>query len=101
MFGQMGHFHKYAPEKVPYAMNRYEKEAIRLFGVLDKQLSTNKYIAGDTYTIADMAIYPWVVGVDKFYNKLQDMGDIPNVRRWLKDIEQREAVQKGMKVLGF
>lgn len=98
MLGQMGHFHKYAPEDVPYGKKRYLTEAKRLFGVLEKQLEGKKYVVGDELTIADFAIFPWARGVRVFYNLFDQMGDIPNVRRWMEDLEARPAVQRGLKV---
>jgi len=101
MLGQMGHFFKYAPEQVPYAKERYETEAKRLFAVLEKQLQGKQYVVGDELTIADFAIYPWAYCVDKFYNKLQDMGDIPNVRRYMETMDARPALQRARKVTPF
>ena len=91
MTGQYGHFHVYAPEKIPYAMERYRKEAERLLGVLDGRLRGRPFITGDTYSIADMACYPWI-GV---YNKAPiDMRPFPEVRRWHAAIAARPATQR-------
>jgi GST-like protein len=93
MAGQNGHFLLYAPERVPYAIERYGREVRRLYGVLDGQLArTGDCVAGD-YSIADMAIFPWIVT-----HKAQgiSLDDHPNVRRWFSMIRQRPAVQRGM-----
>lgn len=94
MFGQLNHFKKFAPEPIPYAINRYETETYRLYGVLDKQLQTQDYICGD-YSIADIAIYPWVAVYD-FQGLTLD--NHPNLKRWTNSIAQRPAVQRGMAV---
>jgi GST-like protein len=101
MLGQMGHFHKYAKDDIPYAKQRYFDEAQRLFGVLDKQLSENKFVVGDEYTIADIAIWPWVLGVDKFYGFKAEFSKYAHVARWFESIGQREAVKKGLTVCPF
>jgi len=88
MAGQNHHFNIYAPEKIPYAMERYVKETARLYGVLDKRLADRDYVAGD-YGIADMAIYPWIVPHE---NQQQDLDDFPNVKRWFEAIAARPAV---------
>ena len=94
MFGQLNHFKKFAPEKSPYAINRYETETLRLYGVLDKQLQSQEYVCGD-YSIADIAIYPWVA-VYNFQGLTLD--EHPNLKRWTAAIAQRPAVQRGMAV---
>ena len=94
MFGQVHHFTKYNPGKAPYAEERYLKEAHRLYGVLDKQLATHQYVAGD-YSIADMAIWPWV---SRYEWQTVDLNKYPNVKRWYLAIAARPAVQKGYKV---
>jgi len=101
MLGQMGHFFKYAPEDVPYAKKRYETESKRLFAVLEKQLQDKEFVVGDELTIADFAIFPWARGVEKFYGKFNDMGDLPNVKRWMAALEARPAVAKGLTVNAF
>lgn len=88
MLGQNHHFTKYAPEKIPYAIERYVKETARLYGVLNKQLEGRDYIAGD-YSIADMACYPWIVPHE---GQGQDLNDFPNVKRWFETIKARPAV---------
>jgi GST-like protein len=100
MFGQANHFIRYAPEKVPYGINRYVKETQRLLGVMDRQLAGNAYLAGADYSIADMATYAWTL------NALTGLGEqiadglppIDNVRRWVDQVGARPAVQRGMLV---
>jgi len=94
MFGQNHHFRRTAPEKVPYALERYQKETERLYGVLDARLKQVPYLAVD-YTIADIATYPWVARHE--WHQV-DLGKFPNVKRWFDTIGQRPAVAKGMAV---
>ncbi|VVD92514.1 glutathione S-transferase C-terminal domain-containing protein [Pandoraea terrigena] len=96
MLGQAHHFRIYAPEKIDYAIRRYTNEARRLYGVLDKQLGHHPYVAGDMYTIADIAIWPWL---RSWKNQGVVMSEFPNVQRWFEAIEARPAVQRGIKVL--
>ncbi len=96
MLGQTHHFRIYAPEKVEYAINRYTKEANRLYGVMDRQLAKNKYIAGNTYSIADIAIYPWL---RNWKNQGVEMSEYPHVEKWFNEIDQRPAVKRGVEVL--
>lgn len=91
MAGQTHHFRNYAPKKIDYAIERYIKETTRLYGVLDKQLDGNDYVAGDDYTIADMAIWPWI---KPYANQGQDIEDFPNVQRWFERIGERAAVKR-------
>ena len=91
MSGQYGHFLVYAPEKVPYAIERYTKEVQRLLGVLDRRLAGRAFIAGDDYTIADMAAYPWINAYD---SAPIDMAPFPEVRRWQAAIAARPATQR-------
>ncbi|MGB3514200.1 MAG: glutathione S-transferase family protein [Microcoleaceae cyanobacterium] len=95
MLGQAHHFRQYAPEKIPYAIERYTNEASRLYGVLNRQLSQVEYIAGD-YSIADMAIYPWIVPHEK---QGQNLTDFPHLKRWFETISQRPGVSRGLAVL--
>ena len=88
MTGQHGHFSVYAPEKIPYAIDRYRNEARRLLGVLDTRLAGRAFIAGDAYSIADMACYPWIDPYDKARLGLEDF---PEVRRWQAAIAARPA----------
>lgn len=97
MFGQLGHFRNAAPEKVPYAIARYEKEAQRLLGVLEHQLADKPYIAIE-YSIADIATYPWVAVTTSSYMG-QSLAQFPNVQRWIATMESRPAVQTGMAIL--
>ena len=99
MFGQAGHFVNAAPEKIPYAIDRYLTESARLIKVLDDQLGRGEYVAGD-YSIADIANYPWVsVGFDLIKQGKPDVvGEGANVARWIKAIGARPAVKKGMEV---
>jgi len=90
MAGQNGHFNVYAPEKIPYAMDRYTKETARLYGVMNKRLADRDYLAGD-YSIADMACYPWIVPHENHRQKLEDF---PHVKRWFEAIKARPAVQR-------
>ncbi len=96
MLGQAHHFLIYAPEKIPYAMERYSKEANRLYGVMDRRLAESKFIACDEYTIADMAIMPWL---RSYKNQGVEMDDYPQVKRWFDGIAARPAVQRGLAVL--
>jgi len=89
MAGQNHHFSQYAPEKIPYAIERYVKETNRLYGVLDRQLANNEWVAGASYSFADMASYPWIVSHDKQSQKLEDF---PNVKRWYDSMRARPAV---------
>lgn len=97
--GGFGHFYAYAPEKIKYAIDRFTMEAKRQLDVLDKQLSKNKFVAGDEYTIADMAIYPWygVVTEGKLYDAAEflEVDSYKNISRWAKEIAQRPAVKRG------
>ncbi len=88
MSGQNTHFLRYAPEKLPYAMARYTKEVNRLYGVMDRRLASRAFLAGDDYTIADMASYPWVVPWEM---QEQKIADFPNLKRWLDAIAARPA----------
>ncbi|MCD8487653.1 MAG: glutathione S-transferase N-terminal domain-containing protein [Desertifilum sp.] len=95
MLGQAHHFRQYAPEQIPYAVNRYTNEATRLYRVLDKQLSKTEFIAGE-YSIADLAIFPWIVPHE---SQGQDLADSPNLKRWFETIHNRPAVQRGLELL--
>jgi GST-like protein len=94
MFGQLNHFKKFAPEKIPYAIERYEKETLRLYSVLDKQLAEREFICGD-YSIADIATYPWVT-IHEWQGLTLDSH--PNLKRWVETVQQRPAVERGMAV---
>ena len=96
MLGQNHHFRIYAPEKIEYAINRYTNEAKRLYGVMNKQLASNKYIAGNSYSIADMAIFPWL---RNWKNQGIDWADYPHLKAWFDKIGERPAVKRGVEVL--
>lgn len=96
MLGQAHHFRIYAPTKIDYAVDRYTNEAKRLYGVLDKQLAETEYLAGDTYTIADIASFPWTRSAA---NQGIDWADYPHAKRWFDAISSRPAVQRGVEVL--
>jgi GST-like protein len=97
--GGFGHFYAYAPEKFEYPINRFSMEAKRQLDVLDKQLANNKFVAGDEYSIADMAIWPWygatVLGRMYDAGEFLDVASYTHVVRWAKEIEARAAVQRG------
>jgi GST-like protein len=96
MFGQANHFRRYAKEKIQYAIDRYTNEANRLTRVLDKRLGEARYAAGNEYTIADIAIFPWMRGAE---NRGVNIEEYPHVKRWFDEINARPAVQRGVKVL--
>ena len=96
MLGQAHHFRIYAPEKIEYAIKRYTNEAKRLYGVMDKQLSTHRYIAGEDYSIADVAIFPWL---RSWQDQGIDWADYPHLRKWFDEIAARPAVIRGVQVL--
>jgi GST-like protein len=88
MAGQNHHFSQYAPEKIEYAINRYVNETGRLYAVLNKRLSDRQFVAGDDYSIADIACYPWIVPYERQGQKLEDF---PNLKRWFEAIKERPA----------
>ncbi|MBI3528189.1 MAG: glutathione S-transferase N-terminal domain-containing protein [Betaproteobacteria bacterium] len=88
MAGQNHHFTQYAPEKLPYAIDRYVNETSRLYAVLDKRLADREFVAGD-YSIADMAAYPWIA---PYQRQQQNLDDFPNLKRWFESIQARPAV---------
>lgn len=94
MAGQNHHFVRFAPEEIPYAIDRYVKETARLYGVLDRQLEGREYVAGD-YSIADIAIYPWAKGWELQRQRLEDF---PNMAAWLARMGNRSAVQRAYQV---
>ncbi|MBR7798671.1 glutathione binding-like protein [Undibacterium fentianense] len=96
MLGQAHHFRIYAPEKIDYAYDRYSNEAKRLYQVLENQLTQHAYLAGENYTIADIATFPWARSAA---NQGIDWADYPNAKRWFDQISQRPAVQRGLAVL--
>jgi GSH-dependent disulfide-bond oxidoreductase len=96
MLGQAHHFRIYAPEKIPYAIDRYTNEAKRLYGVMNRRLAHTKYIAGPEYSIADIAIFPWL---RSWKNQGIDWADYPHLRGWFDEIAARPAVKRGVAVL--
>jgi GST-like protein len=96
MVGQAHHFRIYAPEKVPYAIERYTNETRRLYGVMNRRLAMSRYIGGPEYSIADIAIFPWL---RNWKNQGIDWNDFPHLRRWFDDIAARPAVMRGVEVL--
>jgi GST-like protein len=90
MAGQNHHFVQYAPERIPYAMERYVRETARLYGVLNKRLADREFVAGE-YSIADMACYPWVVPHTR---QKQNLDDFPHLKRWFETIAARPAVER-------
>lgn len=96
MLGQAHHFRMYAPEKIEYAVNRYTNEAKRLYGVMDRQLAQHNYIAGNTYSIADIAIFPWL---RSWQNQGIAWTDYPQLKIWFDKIAKRPAVKRGVAVL--
>jgi GSH-dependent disulfide-bond oxidoreductase len=96
MLGQAHHFNVYAPERIAYAMDRYSKEANRLYGVLDRRLAESEFIGGGAYSIADIAVMPWL---RSFRNQNVDMDAYPHVKRWFDAMNARPAVQRGLAVL--
>ncbi len=98
MAGQNHHFNRYAPEKIPYAINRYVNETGRLYAVLNKRLEGREFVAG-SYSIADIACYPWITGYEMQGQKLEDF---PNLQRWFETIKQRPATVRAYeKAEGF
>lgn len=96
MLGQAHHFRIYAPEQIEYAVNRYTNEARRLYGVIDTQLSRHEWLAGDQYTIADIATFPWL---RSWQNQGVELDAYPNLKRWFNTIAERPAVKRGVEVL--
>jgi GST-like protein len=95
MLGQAHHFRQYAPDSIPYAIERYTNEAHRLYGVMNGRLEDVPYLAGD-YSIADMACFPWIRSHER---QGQSLDDFPGVKRWFEAISERPAVQRGLQVL--
>jgi len=101
--GGFGHFYNYAPLKIEYAIDRFSMEAKRIVDVLDKQLEGKEYVCDDEYTIADMAIFPWIKCLDVGYNAVEflQLEEYKNVQRWMKTLEARDAVKRGQRVNGW
>ena len=96
MLGQAHHFRMYAPEQIPYAIERYTNEAKRLYGVIDRRLAQSRFLGGNEYTIADIATFPWL---RSWQNQGVTLSDYPHLEKWFNTIEARPAVQRGVKVL--
>lgn len=96
MLGQAHHFRMYAPEPIPYAVDRYTNEAKRLYGVLDRQLSRHRNVAGSDYSVADIAVFPWLCS---WQNQGIDWKDFPALKVWFDAVAERPAVQRGVAVL--
>lgn len=96
VFGQVHHFFRHAPEEVPYAKARYAKDQRRIYTTLDRQLAANAHVAGEGYSIADVAIYPWVARFE--WHPINLGGDFPNVKRWFDRLSARPAVRAGMDI---
>ena len=96
MLGQTHHFRMYAPEKIEYAINRYSNETKRIYGVIEKQLSQHPFIAGSEYSIADIAIFPWL---RSWKNQGVEITDYPHLYKWFTQISERPAVMRGVEVL--
>ena len=96
MLGQAHHFRIYAPEKLPYAVERYTNEAKRLYGVLDRRLAKSRYVGGTEYSIADIAVFPWL---RSWKNQGIDWVDYPQLKGWFDEVAARPAVQRGVAVL--
>lgn len=96
MLGQAHHFRIYAPQKIDYAIERYTNEAKRLYSVMDRQIARHRYIAGDEYSIADIAVFPWL---RSWKNQGIDWNDYPNLKGWFDEVAARPAVQRGVEVL--
>ena len=96
MFGQANHFRAYAVEKLAYPIERYTNEAKRLTGILDRRVADVRFLAGDHYSIADIAVFPWIRNPER---RGIDMNDYPNAKRWFDEIDARPAVKRALEVL--
>ena len=96
MLGQAHHFRVYAPEKIPYAVDRYTNETRRLYGVMNKRLGNSKYLGGPEYSIADIAVFPWL---RSWKNQGIDWADFPHLKGWFDELAHRPAVMRGVEVL--
>ncbi len=96
MLGQAHHFRVYAPEKIPYAVDRYTNETRRLYGVMNKRLANSKYLGGPAYSIADIAVFPWL---RSWKNQGIDWADFPHLKGWFDELAHRPAVMRGVEVL--
>ncbi|KTD57724.1 glutathione S-transferase family protein [Legionella shakespearei] len=100
MLGQFGYFHRFATEDVPFAKKRYADESLRLFGVLEKQLAKNPFTGGSVYTIADMAIWPWIWCFQTIYEQTVDAELFPNLMAWYKRVNERPAIKATLAAYG-
>lgn len=101
MFGQLGHFYKFAKEKIPYAIERYSNETKRLMGVLERRLEGRDYLMGEHYTIADVATFTWPLCLDRFYGAREELAldaDFPRVMAWVDRCAARPATARGLEV---
>ena len=98
MFGQNGYFQGYCPEDVPVAKKRYQDISNKLYGVMDQRLSAVEYLAGQDYSIADIATYPWILPKQREMHRI-DISEYPNVARWCTAIGERSAVQRGLNLM--
>ncbi|WP_332815206.1 glutathione S-transferase N-terminal domain-containing protein [Ramlibacter sp.] len=96
LLGQNHHFRQYAPEKIPYAIDRYTREARRLYGVIDRRLAHSRWLGGNEYSIADIATWPWL---RNWKSQGIELSDYPHLELWFHAIEHRPAVQRGIQVL--
>jgi GSH-dependent disulfide-bond oxidoreductase len=96
MLGQAHHFRTYAPQAIPYAIERYTNEARRLYGVMNKRLANSRYLGGPEYSIADMAVFPWLRSSN---SQGIDWADHPHLKGWFDEIAHRPAVMRGVEVL--
>jgi GSH-dependent disulfide-bond oxidoreductase len=96
MLGQAHHFRLYAPEKLPYAIERYTREAQRIYGVINRRLAASTYLGGKDYSIADIAVFPWL---RSWKNQGIELSDYPHLKGWFDEIAKRPAVQRGLEVL--
>ncbi len=96
MLGQNHHFRLYAPEKLPYAIDRYTNEAKRIYGVIDQRLGASKYLGGNSYSVADIATFPWL---RNWVNQGITLSDYPHLEKWFNQIADRPAVKRGVQVL--
>ncbi len=96
MLGQAHHFRLYAPQKLPYAVDRYTREAQRIYGVINRRLAASTYLGGKAYSIADIAVFPWL---RSWKNQGVELSDYPHLKGWFDEIAARPAVQRGLEVL--
>jgi GST-like protein len=98
MFGQCGYFNGYAAERIEHGINRYCGETKRLYGLIDRRLGEHEYLAGDNYSLADMATFPWMIDKQQKFHGI-DVSEFTNVKRWLAAINTRPGAQRGMQVM--